>query len=153
MGHYVLNHAALLLTWYGLLFLAGFAFVNWGYGRIVNLYGADWGVRGLDDVAGLPVLAALMSFFFLVATPVSNTITRSAEAQADIFGINAVRKPDGFARATLMLSEYRKLDPSPLEEFVFYDHPSGRSRILMAMRWKLEHRNDWDVKNGPVSPQ
>jgi hypothetical protein len=32
-----------------------------------------------------------------------------------------------------------KLSPGPLEEFLFFDHPSGRSRILMAMRWKAEH--------------
>jgi hypothetical protein len=36
---------------------------------------------------------------------------------------------------------------------VFYDHPSGRTRIFMMMRWKAEHLNDWDVKNGPVSPK
>ncbi len=99
------------------------------------------------------MLSALASVFFLLATPVQNTITRTAEAQADIFGVNAVRQPDGFAEATLMLSEYRKLDPTPLEEFVFYDHPSGRSRIAMMMRWKAEHLNDPDIRNGPVSPQ
>jgi hypothetical protein len=37
------------------------------------------------------------------------------------------------------LSEYRKLDPSPLEEAVLFDHPSGHTRILSAMRWKAEH--------------
>ena len=78
----------------------------------------------------------LVSFFFFIATPVTNTITRTLEAQADIFGLNTARQPDGFATVTLKLSEYRKLDPKPLEEFVFYDHPSGRSRIFMAMRWK-----------------
>jgi STE24 endopeptidase len=82
------------------------------------------------------VLAALLSLFFLLATPVTNTITRTVEAQADIFGLNAARQPDGFATAALKLSEYRKLDPTPLEEFVFYDHPSGRTRIWTAMRWK-----------------
>jgi hypothetical protein len=25
-----------------------------------------------------------------------------------------------------------------VEEFVFYDHPSGRTRISAAMRWKTE---------------
>src|SRR5438132_373541 len=34
---------------------------------------------------------------------------------------------------------YRKLDPTPLEEFIFYDHPSGRARIQMAMDWKAAH--------------
>jgi STE24 endopeptidase len=38
-----------------------------------------------------------------------------------------------------MLGEYRKLDPSPIEEFVFFDHPSGRTRITAAMRWKAEN--------------
>ena len=66
---------------------------------------------------------------------------------------NAARQPDGFATATLKLGEYRKLDPAPLEEFVFYDHPSGRTRIASAMRWKAWHLNDPDIKAGPVSPQ
>jgi hypothetical protein len=26
-----------------------------------------------------------------------------------------------------------------VEEFLFYDHPSGRTRITAAMRWKAEH--------------
>jgi STE24 endopeptidase len=110
-------------------------------------------VRAIEDPAGLPVLAALATVYFLVATPVSNTITRTAERQADIFGLNAAREPDGFATVTLKLSEYRKLDPGPLEEFVFYDHPSGRSRISMAMRWKAEHIDDPDIMAGPISPQ
>jgi STE24 endopeptidase len=148
----VLDHTWLLVSWFGLLFFAGFAFVAWGSGALIRRFGKTWGVSGIDDPAGLPVLMAVMSVFFLIATPVQNTITRTAEAQADIFGLNAVRQPDGFAKVTLMLSEYRKLDPSPLEEFVFYDHPSGRTRIYTAMRWKAEHLNDWDIKNGPVSP-
>jgi STE24 endopeptidase len=152
MGHYVLNHVVIGLTWTGLLYLVGFAFVNFGFGALVDLFGGDWDVRGIDDPAGLPVVMALASIFMLLATPVSNTITRTIEAQADIFGVNAARQPDGFAKATLVLSEYRRLDPSPLEEFVFYDHPSGRSRIAMMMRWKAEHLNDVDVRNGPVSP-
>lgn len=153
MGHYVLDHAVRLITFEGLVFFIGFGFIAWGFGGLTNIFGGNWDVRAVDDPAGLPVLSALMTIFFLVATPVENTISRTTEAQADIFGVNAVRLPDAFAQATLQLSEYRKLDPSPLEEFVFYDHPSGRSRITMMMRWKAEHLNDWDIKNGPVSPQ
>jgi len=153
MGHYVLNHVILLITWNGLLIFVGFAFVNWGFRVLTGIFGGIWDVRGIDDPAGLPVIMALFSIFMLLATPISNTITRTTEAQADIFGINAVRQPDGFAKSALMLSEYRKLDPTPLEEFVFFDHPSGRTRIFTAMRWKAEHLNDSDIRNGPVSPQ
>ena len=68
------------------------------------------------------------------ATPTTHYI----EAEADIFGLNAAREPDGFATVSLKLGEYRKLSPGPLEEIILFDHPSGRSRILMAMTWKTE---------------
>ena len=51
-------------------------------------------------------------------------------------GLSAARQPEGFAEAALLLGDYRKLDPSPVEEMIFFDHPSGRTRILAAMRWK-----------------
>jgi STE24 endopeptidase len=53
--------------------------------------------------------------------------------------MNCSREPDGEAKVALKLGAYRKLDPSPLEEFIFFDHPSGRARIQMAMDWKAAH--------------
>jgi Zn-dependent protease with chaperone function len=153
MGHYVLDHGFRLLLLDALLILAGFAFGNWAYRMLTARFGERWNVRTIDDPAGLPVLLALATVYLLVATPVSNTITRTTEIQADMFGINAARKPDGFATVVLKLSAYRKLDPAPWEEFVFYDHPSGHTRIWEVMRWKAEHLDDADIKAGPVSPQ
>lgn len=153
MGHYVLSHAMIGTTWFGLVILVSLLFLDWGFRALVNVFGGNWDVRSIDDPAGLPVFVALLSIFFVLATPVTSTISRTLEAQADIFGLNAARQPDGFATATLKLSEYRKLDPTPFEEFVFYDHPSGRTRIFNAMRWKAWHLSDPDVKAGPVSPQ
>ena len=153
MGHYVLDHNAIGLTWFGLIFFIGFAFVNWGFRWLAGFFGGNWDVRTIDDPAGLPLAMALFSVYMLIATPVLNTATRTLEQQADAFGLNAARQPDGFATVTLKLSEYRKLDPAPWEEFVFYDHPSGRTRIHGAMVWKAAHLNDPDVKAGPMSPQ
>jgi STE24 endopeptidase len=31
------------------------------------------------------------------------------------------------------------MNPGPLEELIFFDHPSGRNRIYAAMRWKAEN--------------
>jgi STE24 endopeptidase len=153
MGHYVLDHAVRLLTLMSIVAFFCFAFLSWGFGVLTGIFGGNWDVRRIDDPAGLPVLSSLLTFFLLLATPVTNTITRTTEIQADMFGINAVRKPDAFATVVLKLSNYRKLDPSPWEEFVFYDHPSGRTRLWEVMRWKAEHLNDPDIKAGPVSPQ
>ena len=139
MGHYVLNHIYELLLSLGLVILVGFAFLRWAFDRALGRWGARWGVRGVSDPAGLPLFIALFSIYFFVMTPVTNTIIRSNEAEADIFGLNASRQPDGFAEAALLLGEYRKMSPGPVEEWIFFDHPSGRNRILMAMRWKAEH--------------
>ena len=152
MGHYVMGHILRDLLLSGLVVIAAFAFLDWGFRLTADLFGGQWQVRRLDDVAGLPLLAALASLFFFLATPVSNSITRSSEHQADIFGLDAVRRPDAFATAMLKLSTYRKLEPGPLEEVIFYDHPSGRTRIMDAMGWKKEHIRDVDIRD-TVSPQ
>jgi STE24 endopeptidase len=146
MGHYVMGHVTRGLLLMGLLVIAVFAFVHFGFRIATDLFGGQWQVRRLDDIAGLPLLAALSSLFFFFATPVSNTITRTMEHQADIFGVNAVRKPDAFATVALKLSTYRKLDPAPLEEIIFFDHPSGRSRIHSMMEWKAAHIGDADMR-------
>ncbi len=139
MGHYVLNHVGKSLFYFGVMLVAGFAFLRWGFDRAVARRGERWGIRGVADPAGLPLLAALLSLFLFVLTPLNNTFIRTSEAEADIFGLNAAREPDGMAEVALILSEYRKLAPGPVEEWIFFDHPSGRNRILMAMRWKAEH--------------
>ena len=72
-------------------------------------------------------------------TPILNTLVRTQEAEADLFGLNAAREPDAEAEVDLKLTDYRKPDPSPIEEFIFFDHPGTRNRILMAMRWKAEN--------------
>jgi STE24 endopeptidase len=143
MGHYVLHHIYKGLTELGLVIVAGFAVVNGLFERLRRRNPARWRVREIGDVAGLPLAALLFAGYLFALTPVLNSIIRVQEAEADIFGLNAAQQPDGFAQIALKLSDYRKLDPGPLEEIVFYDHPSGRARIFAAMRWKAEHPSTW----------
>ncbi len=139
IGHYVMHHVYKGALFFSVLIVVGFAFLRWAFEKAVAWKGSAWGVRGIDDPAGLPLVAFLLSVYFFILTPVVNTQIRTMEAEADLFGLNAARQPDGEAQVDLKLGEYRKLDPGPVEEFIFFDHPSGRSRILMAMRWKAEH--------------
>ena len=139
MGHYVLNHTYKGLVMLGVLFVIGFAFLNWGINFALARWGEQWGIAGITDVAVLPVAIAVIAIYFFLMTPVTNTITRTMEFEADMYGLNAAQQPDGEANVDLMLGEYRKLDPGPIEEFIFFDHPSGRTRITAAMRWKAEH--------------
>jgi STE24 endopeptidase len=139
MGHYVLNHAYKGLVMLGVVIVIGFAFLNWGINFALARWGQRWDVRGMTDVAVLPLAVIVFSVYSLLTTPVANTITRTMEFEADMYGLNAARQPDGEANVDMLLGEYRKLDPTPLEEFSFFDHPSGRTRITAAMRWKAEH--------------
>lgn len=139
MGHYVLNHAYKGIVFFGVLIVLAFAFLRFSFHKFVRRYGGRWGVRGVGDVAGMPAFAILIACYLFVLTPVTNSIIRAQEAEADMYGLNASRQPDGFAEVSLKLGEYRKLDPGKLEEFVFFDHPSGRNRIFAAMRWKTEN--------------
>ena len=141
MGHYVLNHVYKILLALCLISLCGFAFVKWAFERITSRWGSRLGISGIADLAGLPLLAALVSVWFFVLTPVDNSLIRTQEAEADIFGINASRQPDGFASVAMQLSEYRKIHPGKWEEIFFFDHPSGWNRVHMAMAWKKEHPN------------
>lgn len=138
LGHYVLNHVYEMLVDFALILLIGFALVAWSFERIVARFGSRWGVRGIADPAGLPLLGALMSAYLFALTPILNTIVRSNEAEADRFGIAASGQADGFAYAAMQLSEYRKISPGEWEEWLFYDHPSGRNRVRAAMQWKAE---------------
>ena len=139
MGHYVLNHAYKGLVMAGVLIVIGFAFLNWALNSSLARWGKKWEVRGVTDVAVLPLTAILFSLYFFLLTPVTNTISRTIEYEADMYGLNAAQQPDAEANVDMLLGEYRKLDPGPVEEFIFYDHPSGRTRITAAMRWKAEH--------------
>ncbi len=139
IGHYALHHVEQSIVAFGVLFLVGFAFLRWAFTAVLARRGERWRITGIADPAGLPLLVALAALYFFLLTPVTNTITRTHEAEADLFGLNAARQPDGRAEVVLQHAEDRKLSPGPLEEFIFFDHPSGRNRILMAMRWKAEH--------------
>jgi STE24 endopeptidase len=136
IGHYVLNHVYEWVVVLAVVLVGGFALLRWGVDRALVRWGARWRVTGIADPAGLPLLSLMLSTYLFLLTPLLNTIGRTLEYEADLFGLNAARQPEGFAQVALKLAEYRKLEPSRLEEWIFYDHPSGRTRIFTAMRWK-----------------
>lgn len=139
MGHYLMNDPLSLILQLGVLFAIGFAFANKVFVAVVASRGEKWGVSDITDVAGLPILFAIAAVFFLITGPIINTIFRTNEASADLFAINVTQNPDALVEVLLLTSEYRKASPGKWEERLFYDHPSPRSRILMAMTWKAEH--------------
>jgi STE24 endopeptidase len=139
MGHYVLHHIYKDIFFFGVLIVIFFALLQWSLKWSLDRWGEKWKIRGTGDTAVLPLVILLVSIFGFAATPILNTHIRTTEGEADMYGLNASRQPDGFAQAAIHLGEYRKMNPGPVEEFIFFDHPSGRNRIYAAMRWKAEN--------------
>jgi len=146
MGHYVLNHQMKLVIAQGILYLFAFSLTARLFDAATERWGDRWGILGIGDPAGLPLLALILGAIFFLLTPLTNTVSRVTEREADIFGLNTAREPDAMARVALKLGTYRKLSPTPLEEAIFFDHPSGKSRIRMAMDWKGERLPCGEIK-------
>jgi len=139
MGHYVLHHLEINILFFGISYAVMFLVLRRSLDRSLERWGARWGIRGVGDVAVVPLAVVILLALSFIFTPMDNTFTRTLEYEADLYGLNAARQPDGEAEVDLLLGEYRKLDPAPSEEFIFFDHPSGRTRIYAAMRWKAEN--------------
>jgi STE24 endopeptidase len=150
LGHYVLGHVYSLLIMLTGVIIVTFALVHYGFRALVK--DERWGIRDISDPAGLPLIFGLIAVIGIVTTPIQRNIVYFHEQQADMFGLNVAREPDGFAEAAVLLSEYRKMEPSPVEEWFFYDHPSGWNRVHNSMVWKAHEIAAGRLPNTPGGP-
>jgi STE24 endopeptidase len=139
MGHYVLHHIYKDILFFSIVIVLFFGYLYRGLNWAIERWGEKWQIRGVGDTAVLPLAVLLLLIVGFVLTPIFNTWTRTQEYEADMYGLNTSRQSDGFAQAAIHLGEYRKMNPGTLEEWIFFDHPSGRNRIYAAMRWKAEN--------------
>ena len=138
MGHYKRAH----LLWFAVVnTLLGYLtlfLVDRFYPAVLRWTGAQ-GVGPIGDPAGLPVIGIIVAVLALLGTPILNSVTRVAEADADHFSVVNFNEPDGLSKALVKTIEYRYDSPGRLEEIIFYDHPAVGSRVRRAMDWKAAH--------------
>ena len=150
MGHYVLHHILQSIIFLTILAVLSFAYLFFGLRWALARWGDQWQIHEVADPAVLPLAMLLIGILFFFLTPLNNSETRMQEQEADMFGLNAARQPDGFAQAAIHLGEYRKMHPGPIEEILFFDHPSGYNRIHAAMVWKSQNLELF--QNPPTNP-
>ena len=137
MGHYKRGHVIFGAIFFSLLSLAAFSIAQAVFPTIDAWVKS--GATGIADPAGLPTLMIIFATLGLLATPLINTFTRFEESDADAFSLRVAHEPDGLSTALVKTIEYRADSPGPVEEFIFYDHPSVRRRVQRAMDWKAAH--------------
>ncbi|MBA3827063.1 MAG: M48 family metallopeptidase, partial [Ktedonobacterales bacterium] len=136
LGHHVHNDIAKLIATQTVLTVGGLALVNVGLQAIVG--NATAGLHTLADVATLPVLAALLGLYSFVTGPLGNTLSRAIEHDADQYALETTHDPAAFSRAFYRLANQNlaQLDPNPIIEALFYDHPAISKRLRHAEEWQ-----------------
>jgi Zn-dependent protease with chaperone function len=136
MGHYVEGHIWVGF-WSGCI---GIATLFWFGCRLLpaaaRSFGASRGnIKGMTDIAAIPLLLLFLNLFLLVQDPVANGISRSLEHRADAFGMRLTHLNEATARLMIGFAErdYSDPDPPALYQFWFGTHPSLSERIRFAL--------------------
>ena len=152
MGHYVLLHipkeiaidATILLF---LLYL-GYRLANGMLAR----WGAQWGIRDLQDLASLPLLMFVITLFAFLATPLFNGVSRHFEHEADRYGLEVIHgivdNPNQVAAHYFEASGEKNLsdpDPNTFIKIWFFDHPTRPERVHFVATY-----NPWSNGEQPM---
>ena len=91
-------------------------------------------LRGMSDVAGLPLVILIVSLLGLVFLPLVNAYSRHLERGADRFSLENIERSEYFISAMEKLAELNLADksPHPVVEYLFYSHPPIGERIKEA---------------------
>jgi len=136
IGHYVLKHTWWAVLFYSIAAIVLFWFADRAFPWFARRFGSS---AALSDPRGLPVLMFMVSLLGLISLPVLNTFSRTIETQADQYSLHTENRPDALSSALVKTAEYRYPRPNPVEEIIFYDHPSVERRVHTAMEWKAAH--------------
>lgn len=136
IGHYVLGHVWRWTVVLPLLAMLFFFLADRLYAPAARLFGSS---AAIGDARGLPVLMFVVGVLATFATPVTNAFTRMGEREADAYSLRTVNLPDALASALVKTAEYRYPRPHPVQETLFYTHPSVERRVRSALDWKAVH--------------
>ncbi len=131
LGHHVHRDIWKLIISQALLTLVALAVVNLILHAIAT---PQYGYRGLADPATLPLIALVTAVVGLIFMPLGNTYSRYLEYQADEYALTATARSEAFKSMMTRLANQNlaEVEPSPLVEILFHDHPSIRSRLEHA---------------------
>lgn len=139
MGHYVRGHILWIAAVTSLLAVIALFLTDRLFPWVSFRVPARGPAPTIADPTGFPILIIIVTVLNLLGTPLTNTLTRLMESDADRFSLSNAHEPDGLSKALVKTIAYRASSPSALEEAIFYDHPSVQRRVHRAMIWKAQH--------------
>ena len=108
----------------------------------------------LTDVAAMPYIFLLTAVFGLIALPISNGLSRAIEYQADEYALQTTKMVAAFKSAMIRLANQNLADiePSPLIEFLFHNHPAIGKRLKHADEFADHHALNASINAESVAP-
>lgn len=96
-----------------------------------------FGLSGIADPAGMPVLLFTGGVLGLCMKPLVNAVSRSHERRADRYALKMTENPSAFITAMKRLGQQNLAEDSPsrLVQAFFYTHPPINERLRAAQRW------------------
>ncbi len=130
LGHHARHHIRRGLLLNATAALAGF----WILYRLSGPLTAAFGANGFSDLGIFPAMAFLSGLGGLAALPLQNAYSRRLENEADDFALETLPSEPVFRSLMQKLGTLNLAhpDPHPAIEFLFYDHPSIKNRLLRA---------------------
>jgi len=134
IGHHVYGHIWKLAA----LFTLGFLLVLLVTDQVLRVSSGYFGIPSIGSATSFPLLALTLGLLYAALAPLVNTLSRHAEGQCDQYELDLVGRPDAYISAMTKLCDQnlRYAYPSPIVEFCFYDHPSGKKRVERALRYQ-----------------
>lgn len=132
LGHHKHNDMGKGIVQTSVMILLGFYIAHLVLGSFAGIFGLSTGI------ASLPVLLVTLGAIFFITSPLTNTLSRIRERTADRFALKLSGKPEAQAKVFVKLSEQNLsyVNPHPLIEFLFYDHPAAIKRVEQALELK-----------------
>ena len=138
LGHHV--HGDI---WRGIGFQGGLSLLGfWLAQRALARFGPALGLRGVADVAGLPLLVLVFTLLGLALMPASNGFVRAMERRADDYAFAALGSAQPLIAGLRRLAEKNlaEVDPPRWKELLLYSHPSIGTRVRRGQAWEARQR-------------
>ena len=121
--------------WKGIVFESALIVVGFYLAsRVLGRLALTVGLRGVADVAGVPLLLLAAGAVSFVMVPVAHAMSRAYERSADRFALDLTRNPTAFISAMRRLGAQNLAEehPSKIVQWLFYSHPPLHERIAAA---------------------
>ncbi len=140
MGHYVKKHVFLSIIGSMVVSLIGLYVLYLLMNIIVSKWGNRFRIKEVSEIASIPLFFLLLSVMSFMFTPISNTVSRAHEHDADSYAVELTQDPLAAVGSfqELAKSNLSQVNPPILVKIFRYTHPTMLDRIYYLENYVIK---------------